>query len=197
MQKGAGMSLYVTVPLSTEVIESPPAGTCSSAYEEGALSITVDTRYQHLPQRLGPKTPRHGGAENSFEGQELSALGCPIRSPGADARGVLPQGRQALGLRGAEARRRAALRGGGHRLAAGFGAAGPAVSGRGLKVLAAALGLRPRPEAAKRAGDHPAPPPDAPPPRRSPRRALAPRHAGGPCSCSRTSRAGVWQPSLR
>jgi hypothetical protein len=75
------MSLYVTVPLSTEVIESNPDCAFSSAYEEGALIITVDTRCQNVHQRLGlcTKTPLHWGAENSFEVQELSALAWPIR----------------------------------------------------------------------------------------------------------------------
>jgi hypothetical protein len=75
------MNLCVTVPISTEVIESKPDGAFSSAYEEGALIITVDTRYQSVPQRLGlcTKIPLHGGAEHSSEAQELSALAWPIR----------------------------------------------------------------------------------------------------------------------
>jgi hypothetical protein len=56
-------------------------GAFSSAYEEGALIITGDTRYQNVPQRLGlcTKIPLHGGAEDPFEVQELSALVWPIR----------------------------------------------------------------------------------------------------------------------
>lgn len=75
------MSLYITVPISTEVIESNPDCAFSSAYEEGALVITVDTRCQNVHQRLGlcTKAYLHWGAENSFEVQELSALAWPIR----------------------------------------------------------------------------------------------------------------------
>jgi hypothetical protein len=75
------MSLDVTVPISTEVIESNPDGAFSSADEAGALIITVDTRCQNVHPRRGlcTKTPLHWGAENSFEGQELSALAWPIR----------------------------------------------------------------------------------------------------------------------
>lgn len=75
------MSLYVTVPISTEVIESNPDCVFHSAYEEGALIITVDTRCQNVHQRLGlcTKTPLHWGAEHSFEVQELSALAWPLR----------------------------------------------------------------------------------------------------------------------
>jgi Transposase len=76
-----GMSLYVTVPLSTEVIESNPDCAFSTAYEDGVLMIRVDTRCQHVHQRLGlsTKTRLHWGKDNSFEAQELSAMAWPIR----------------------------------------------------------------------------------------------------------------------
>jgi hypothetical protein len=70
------MSLYVMVPISTEVIESNPDCAFSSAYEEGALIVTVDTRCQNVHQRLGlcTKTPLHWGAENSPWRCKSSAL---------------------------------------------------------------------------------------------------------------------------
>ena len=74
-------SLYVTVPVSTEVIESNPDCLFNPAYEDGVLVITVDTRCQNVHQRLGlgTRTTLHWGAENTFEVQELSALAWPIR----------------------------------------------------------------------------------------------------------------------
>ena len=75
------MSLYVTVPISTEVIELNPDCAFSAAYEDGVLMITVDTRCQDVHQRLGlsTKTRLHWGKDNSFEAQELSAMAWPIR----------------------------------------------------------------------------------------------------------------------
>ncbi len=80
------MSLYVTVPISTEVIESNPDCAFRAAYEEGVLMITVDTRGQHVHQRLGlsTKTRLHGGQENRFGAQELSAMAWP-KLTGTDA----------------------------------------------------------------------------------------------------------------
>ena len=46
------MSLYVTVPIGTEVIELNPDCAFSTAYEDGVLMITVDTRCQNVHQRL-------------------------------------------------------------------------------------------------------------------------------------------------
>jgi hypothetical protein len=76
-----GMSLYVTVPIGTEVIELNPDCAFSAAYEEGVLMITIDTRSQHVHQRLGlsTKTRLHWGKDNCFEAQELSAMAWPIR----------------------------------------------------------------------------------------------------------------------
>jgi hypothetical protein len=70
------MSLYVTVPIGTEVIELNPDCAFSTAYEDGVLMITVDTRCQNVHQRLGlsTKTRLHWGKDNSFEAQELSAM---------------------------------------------------------------------------------------------------------------------------
>ncbi len=75
------MALHVTVPVSTEVIESNPDCTLSGGYEEGVLMITIDTREQDIHQRLGldAQTPLHWGAEHVLEVQELSALAWPIR----------------------------------------------------------------------------------------------------------------------
>ena len=47
------MALFVTVPISTEVIESNPDCALSGAYENGVLVITIDTRGQNVHQRLG------------------------------------------------------------------------------------------------------------------------------------------------
>jgi transposase len=76
-----GMSLYVTVPIGTEVIELNPDCAFSTAYEDGVLMIRVDTRCQNVHQRLGlsTKTRLHWGKDNSFEAQELSAMAWPIR----------------------------------------------------------------------------------------------------------------------
>ena len=75
------MALHVTVPVSTEVIESNPDCTLSGAYEKGVLMITLDTRHQNIHQRLGlsTKTKLHWGKEHIVEIQELSALAWPIR----------------------------------------------------------------------------------------------------------------------
>jgi hypothetical protein len=75
------MALHVTVPVSTEVIESNPDCRISGAYESGVLMITIDTRQQNIHQRLGlgTKTKLQWGQEHSFEVQELSALAWPIR----------------------------------------------------------------------------------------------------------------------
>ena len=42
------MSLYVTVPISTEVIELNPDCAFNTACEDGVLVITVDTRCQNV-----------------------------------------------------------------------------------------------------------------------------------------------------
>src|SRR2546427_2022485 len=75
------MALHVTVPMSTEVIESNPDCAISGAYENGVLMITVDTRAQHVHQRLGlgTKTRLQWGQEHVFAVQELSALAWPMR----------------------------------------------------------------------------------------------------------------------
>jgi hypothetical protein len=75
------MALHVTVPVSTEVIESNPDCIIRGAYEEGVLMITIDTRGQNIHQRLGldKKTQLHWGSEHVFEVQELSALAWPLR----------------------------------------------------------------------------------------------------------------------
>lgn len=93
------MSLYVTVPISTEVIELNPDCAFSTAYEDGVLIITVDTRCQNVHQRLGlsTKTRLHWGKDNSFEAQELSAMAWP-KLTGADTGRILPEGRRAGAL---------------------------------------------------------------------------------------------------
>ena len=75
------MAVYVTVPVSTEVIEANPDCKISGAYENGVLMITIDTRHQHHHQRLGlgTKTLLPWGPEHWFEAQELSGLAWPIR----------------------------------------------------------------------------------------------------------------------
>ena len=75
------MALFVTVPISTEVIESNPDCALSGAYENGVLVITIDNRGQNVHQRLGlgTKTRLHWGAEHRFEVKELSGLTWPIR----------------------------------------------------------------------------------------------------------------------
>lgn len=75
------MAVYVTVPVSTEVIEANPDCKISGAYENGVLMITIDTRHQNHHQRLGwgTKTLLHWGPEHWFEAQELSGLAWPIR----------------------------------------------------------------------------------------------------------------------
>jgi len=74
------MSLYVNVPISTEVIESNPDCQIKGLYEKDKLVIEIDTRYQNHHQRLGigTKVPLHWGKESSFDVQELSALMWPI-----------------------------------------------------------------------------------------------------------------------
>ncbi len=68
------MALFVTVPISTEVIESNPDCALSGAYW-----ITIDSRGQNVHQRLGlgSKTRLHWGAEHRFEVQEFPPW--PIR----------------------------------------------------------------------------------------------------------------------
>ena len=75
------MALHVTVPISTAVIEANPDCALSGAYENGRLVITIDTRVQHVHQRLGlsTKTKLHWGKEHAFDVQELSGLAWPIR----------------------------------------------------------------------------------------------------------------------
>lgn len=85
------MAIYVTVPISTEVIEANPDCKISGAYENGVLMITIDTRDQNHHQRLGlgTKTPLHWGQEHCFDAQELSALVWPIRYRVLTTRGIL------------------------------------------------------------------------------------------------------------
>jgi transposase-like protein len=75
------MSLYVNVPISTEVIESNSDCQIKGFYENGQLVIKIDTRFQNHHQRLriGTKIQLHWGKESSFEVQELSAFLWPIR----------------------------------------------------------------------------------------------------------------------
>ncbi len=91
------MALFVTVPISTEVIESNADCALSGAYGNGVLVITIDSRGQNVHQRLGlgSKTRLHWGAEHWFEVQESSGLTWPIPAV---------QGRKAN-----ESRRKAAL----------------------------------------------------------------------------------------
>jgi Transposase len=81
LQKEADVALYVTVPVSTEVIEANPDCQISGAYENGGLMITIDTRHQNHHQRwgLGTKTELHWGREHCLEAQELSGVAWPIR----------------------------------------------------------------------------------------------------------------------
>ncbi len=44
------MALYVSVPVSTEVIEMSPDCRITGAYENGVLMITIDTRPAIPPQ---------------------------------------------------------------------------------------------------------------------------------------------------
>lgn len=75
------MALYVTIPVSTEVIERNPDCKISGAYENGVVMITIDTRHQNHHERLGlgRKKKLHWSQEHCFEVQELSGLGWPIR----------------------------------------------------------------------------------------------------------------------
>lgn len=75
------MTVSVTVPVSTEVIESNPDCRISGAYENGMLLLTIDARHQNHHQRLGlaNKTRLHWGQEHCVEVQELSGLSWPIR----------------------------------------------------------------------------------------------------------------------
>ena len=62
------MALFVTVPISTEVIESNADCALSGAYENGVLVITIDTPGQNVHQRLGLgiKTRLHWGADEQI-----------------------------------------------------------------------------------------------------------------------------------
>jgi hypothetical protein len=75
------MSLYVNVPISTEVIESNPDCQIRGFYENAQLVIEINTCHQNHHQRLGigTKIPLSWGKESTFEVQELSALMWPIR----------------------------------------------------------------------------------------------------------------------
>jgi transposase-like protein len=75
------MGLNITVPISTEVIESNPDCKISGEYKNGMLVITIDTREQNHHQRLGlgSKVTLSWGKEHEFEVQELSAMAWPIR----------------------------------------------------------------------------------------------------------------------
>jgi transposase-like protein len=75
------MSVHISVPVSTEVLNSNADCRLSGAYEDGVLMITVDTRKQNVHTRLGlsTKTKLVWGDENEFIVQELSALAWPIR----------------------------------------------------------------------------------------------------------------------
>lgn len=74
------MSLFVTVPILTEVINLNPDCTFTAAYCDGKLIITVDTREQNVHERLGlwTRTKLYWGKEHEFEAQELSGLAWPI-----------------------------------------------------------------------------------------------------------------------
>ena len=67
----------MTVPISTEGIELNPDCAFSTAYEDGVLMITVDTRCQDIHQHLGlsTKTRLHWGKDNSFEAQGAQCAG--------------------------------------------------------------------------------------------------------------------------
>lgn len=75
------MALYVTVPVSTEVIEQNFDSKIVGVYEDGRLVITIDTRKQNHHQRLGlgRKVKLHWGQSHEYEAQELSGLAWPIR----------------------------------------------------------------------------------------------------------------------
>src|SRR5918992_1938788 len=75
------MSVQITVPITTAVIEANADCKMSGRYEDGALVITIDTQHQNHHQRLGiPKrTPLYWGKAYEYEVQELSALSWPIR----------------------------------------------------------------------------------------------------------------------
>ena len=75
------MALYVTIPISTEVIEQNSDCKIEGTYENGKLVITIDTRHQNHHQRLGlgTKTKLYWGQEHAYEVQELSGLAWPIR----------------------------------------------------------------------------------------------------------------------
>jgi hypothetical protein len=62
------MAVYVTVPVSTEVIEANPDCPISGAYENGVLRLTLDTRHQNHHQRLGlgTKSPELGLRFHTF-----------------------------------------------------------------------------------------------------------------------------------
>lgn len=77
----AERTVYVSVPISTEVINANPDGRISGAYEKGALVITVDTRKQNIHQRLGlsTRTRLHFTGSNEYFVQELSGMLWPIR----------------------------------------------------------------------------------------------------------------------
>ena len=67
------MALFVTVPISIEVIESNPDCALTGAYENGVLVITIDTRGQNVHQRLGlsSKTRLHTLAQSLWENRYL------------------------------------------------------------------------------------------------------------------------------
>src|SRR5919197_1311678 len=82
IERGHGhMSVQITVPITTAVIEANADCKMSGRYEDGALVITTDTQHQNHHQRLGiPKrTPLYWGKTDEYEVQELSALSWPIR----------------------------------------------------------------------------------------------------------------------
>jgi transposase len=75
------MAVLLSIPVSTEVIESNPDCQLSGQFEDGVVRIVVDTREENVHQRLGlPRTTRlFWSKENSYEVQELSAMLWPIR----------------------------------------------------------------------------------------------------------------------
>jgi len=75
------MSLVVTVPLVTEVINLNPDCTFTASYRDGKLIIMVDTREQNVHERLGlwRRTKLYWGKEHEYEAQELSGLAWPIQ----------------------------------------------------------------------------------------------------------------------
>ena len=75
------MTLSVTIPVSTEVIENNPDCLIEGHYEKGRIVIRIDTRHQNHHHRLGVSTHTklYWGDEYEYEVQELSGFFWPIR----------------------------------------------------------------------------------------------------------------------